>query len=104
MPSTSCGTLEAIPQFDPSLVSAECNLSSSNIDPGEMVGVDVTIANDNPISAFVIYEVLVNEIVVASGRTTVDPEGSVSVSEQKRFDFVGEYDVGIDLTASGVGV
>lgn len=103
MPTTSCGSIEIIPQFDPSKVTAECSLDSSNIDPGESVGISVNITNTNQIAAFVIYEVTVNAIVVASGQTTVDSNSSTAVSEQKRLDFVGSYDVGIDLTASGVG-
>ena len=104
MPNTSCGTIEAIAPFDPSKVNAECSLSSSNIDPGESVEITVDITNNNQIAAFVIYEITANTIVVTSGQTTVESQQTVTFSEQKRLDFVGDYDIGIDLTASGVGV
>lgn len=109
MPNTYCGDLRVIPPFDPSLVTAECFLTTTEVDPGDSVGVAATITNGNFFAALVGYEITVKradsnseagERTIESGQIRVGANTTESRSVQYEFGFVGSFDVDITLTAS----
>jgi PGF-pre-PGF domain-containing protein len=86
----------------PEITVTDAQLETTTAQPGESVAVDVTVTNDGHASGNETVELLADGQVVTSETVSLDGEETQQITLTTTFDDVGEYDVAVEETDSGI--
>jgi len=96
----SCGTITVRPQFDPSLVTASCDVGTTMASPGSTVTITATITNQNDAAGDynLTFEVGTAVSETTSGR--VGANGTATESITVQLSEPGDYPVTTSVNSS----
>ena len=100
--SPSCGTITVEPAFDPSAVTASCQVGSRTVSAGDSVTIPIDITNGNQASASYEVDVILNGAVESTISGVVGGSGTASESVRVQLTSPGEVAVDVEVTASEV--
>jgi hypothetical protein len=95
----SCGTITVLPEFDPSLVSASCNVGQASVNIGDTFTVSATVTNENEADASYTLTFEVGSGFTEQVSGTVRGGGTQSESITVRLQSAEDFPVNVSVDA-----
>lgn len=96
----TCGTITVKPAFDPSLVTATCNVGQTNVRVGETVTITATVTNENDAVGSYTLTIDVGSAITETQSGTVGANSTTTESITVELSQPNDYPVTVGVEAS----